>query len=118
MAIAFTVALVFALIQLEVMDLFPHERGAAASLGTFFGLILNAVLAGAVAPLVSTSLIALALTAMGFAVLGWAFWTWHRRAVRPTFERGGRRRAVSVPRPPLETTKIHHSVDPLALQVF
>mgnify|MGYP003783869201 CR=1 FL=1 len=84
MAIAFTVALVFAPIQLEVMDLFPHERGAAASLGTFFGLILNAVLAGAVAPLVSTSLIALALTAMGFAVLGGAFWTWHRRAVRPT----------------------------------
>ena len=43
--IAFAVALVFAPIQLEVLDLFPHQRGAAASLGTFFGLVLNALLA-------------------------------------------------------------------------
>src|SRR5699024_4355275 len=70
MLIAFTVALVFAPIQLEVLDLFPHERGAAASLGTFFGLMLNAVLAGVVAPLVSSSLLSLALTSAGFAVLG------------------------------------------------
>ena len=81
MLIAFTVALVFAPIQLEVLDLFPHERGAAASLGTFFGLMLNAVLAGVVAPLVSSSLLSLALTSAGFAVLGGAMWAWHLRAV-------------------------------------
>src|SRR5699024_5649189 len=86
MLIAFTVALVFAPIQLEVLDLFPHERGAAASLGTFFGLMLNAVLAGVVAPLVSSSLRSLALTSAGFAVLGAAMWAWHLRAV------GGRAR--------------------------
>ncbi|MGO1480613.1 MAG: MFS transporter, partial [Brachybacterium sp.] len=83
MLIAFTVALVFAPIQLEVLDLFPHERGAAASLGTFFGLMLNAVLAGAVAPLVTTSLVTLALASLGFALLGAAMWGWHLRAVRP-----------------------------------
>lgn len=82
MLIAFTVALVFAPIQLEVMDLFPHERGAAASLGTFFGLMLNALLAGVIAPLVSTSLLSLALTAAGFALLGGTMWLWHLRAVR------------------------------------
>jgi len=83
MLIAFAVALVFAPIQLEVMDLFPHERGAAASLGTFFGLMLNALLAGAVAPLVTTSLHSLALTSLGFALLGGAMWLWHLRSVQP-----------------------------------
>lgn len=83
MLIAFAVALVFAPIQLEVLDLFPHERGAAASLGTFFGLMLNAVLAGAVAPLVSTSLVTLAVTSVGFALLGGLMWLWHLRSVRP-----------------------------------
>lgn len=82
MLIAFTVALVFAPIQLEVLDLFPHERGAAASLGTFFSLVLNAVLAGAIAPLVSGSLVTLALTSVGFAALGSAMWGWHLLATR------------------------------------
>lgn len=82
MLIAFSVALLFAPIQLEVLDLFPHERGAAASLGTFFGLVLNALLAGVVAPLVTASLQVLALTALCFAVLGTALWAWHLRSVR------------------------------------
>ncbi|MGO2361087.1 MAG: MFS transporter [Brachybacterium tyrofermentans] len=82
MLIAFTVALLFAPIQLEVLDLFPHERGAAASLGTFFGLVLNALLAGLIAPLVTTGLVALGLTSLIFALLGGGFWVWHLRAVR------------------------------------
>lgn len=82
MLIAFTVALLFAPIQLEVLDLFPHERGAAASLGTFFGLVLNALLAGLIAPLVTTGLVALGLTSLVFAVLGGGFWAWHLRATR------------------------------------
>ena len=86
MLIAFSVALLFAPIQLEVLDLFPHERGAAASLGTFFGLVLNALLAGVVAPLVTSSLQVLALTALGFAVVGTALWAWHLRAVRAPAE--------------------------------
>lgn len=82
MLIAFTVALLFAPIQLEVLDLFPHERGAAASLGTFFGLVLNALLAGMIAPLVTTGLVALGLTSLAFALLGGGFWVWHLRATR------------------------------------
>jgi len=79
--IAFTVALLFAPIQLEVLDLFPHERGAAASMGTFFGLVLNALLAGVVAPVVATSLTTLALTACAFAAVGSLFWFWHRATI-------------------------------------
>ncbi|WP_304502145.1 multidrug effflux MFS transporter [Brachybacterium sp. FME24] len=86
MLIAFTVALLFAPIQLEVLDLFPHERGAAASLGTFFGLVLNALLAGAIAPLVATSLATLAATSLGFALLGGVFWAWHILSIRRPVE--------------------------------
>ncbi|WP_241237333.1 MFS transporter [Brachybacterium saurashtrense] len=85
--ISFTVSLFFAPIQLEAMDLFPHQRGAAASLGTFFALVLNALLAGAIAPLVSDTLVTLGLTALAFALLGTAFWTWHM-LTRPARLRG------------------------------
>ncbi|MGO3312473.1 MAG: Bcr/CflA family drug resistance efflux transporter, partial [Brachybacterium tyrofermentans] len=54
----------------------------AASLGTFFGLVLNALLAGLIAPLVTTGLVALGLTSLIFALLGGGFWVWHLRAVR------------------------------------
>ena len=82
MLIAFAVALLFAPIQLEVLDLFPHERGAAASMGTFFGLVLNALLAGVIAPLVTANLVTLAATSLAFAVLGGGMWGWHLYAVR------------------------------------
>ncbi|MGY5765133.1 MFS transporter [Brachybacterium sp. DNPG3] len=82
MLIAFAVSLIFAPLQLEVLDLFPHERGAAASLGTFFSLVLNALLAGVVTPLVGGSLLTYGLTALGFAVVGAALWAWHLAAVR------------------------------------
>jgi DHA1 family bicyclomycin/chloramphenicol resistance-like MFS transporter len=82
MLIAFAVSLIFAPIQLEVMDRFPHERGAAASLGTFFSLVLNALLAGAIAPVVTASLETLAATSLGFVLLGAALWAWHRSKSR------------------------------------
>ncbi|WP_394214840.1 multidrug effflux MFS transporter [Brachybacterium vulturis] len=78
--IAFAVSLVFAPIQLEVLDLFPRQRGAAASLGTFFSLVLNALLAGLIAPLVSGTLVSFALASLCFALLGLGFWTWHLRS--------------------------------------
>lgn len=80
MLIGFTVSLIFAPIQLEIMDLFPHARGAAASLGTFSSLVLNALLAGLVAPLVTGSLVTLAATALAFVCAGTVLWLWHLRA--------------------------------------
>jgi DHA1 family bicyclomycin/chloramphenicol resistance-like MFS transporter len=80
MLIAYTVSLIFAPIQLEIMDLFPDQRGAAASLGTFFSLVLNALLAGAIAPMVSGTLTVFALASLGLGVIGAALWVWHLRA--------------------------------------
>ena len=50
-------------------------------MGTFFGLVLNALLAGVVAPVVATSLTTLALTACAFAAVGSLFWFWHRATI-------------------------------------
>ena len=60
----------------------PTERGAAASLGTFFSLVLNALLAGIVTPLVSASLVTVGLTSAGFALLGTGMWMWHLASSR------------------------------------
>ncbi|MFC0672493.1 multidrug effflux MFS transporter [Brachybacterium hainanense] len=77
--IAFSVAVFFSPIQLEILDLFPHERGTAASLSTFFSLVLNALLAGVITPIVMVDLGSVALTSLGFIVLSLMLWGWHLR---------------------------------------
>ncbi|USQ78164.1 multidrug effflux MFS transporter [Ornithinimicrobium faecis] len=77
--IAFAVAIAFPVLQLAMLDLFPHHRGSAASLATFASLVFNALLAGAISPLVTGSLTVLALSSTVFAVVGAGFWLLHRR---------------------------------------
>lgn len=74
------IGIVFPVLQLRMLDLFPHHLGSAASMASFASLVFNAVLAGAVAPLVSSSLATLAATSLGLALLGASLWVWHRRA--------------------------------------
>ena len=88
MLMSFTASLFFAPMQLEILDLFTHQRGAAASLGTFFTLIMNALLSGVIAPLITGSLTVVALAALGYVVVGCLLWAWHladqrRRAAVP-----------------------------------
>lgn len=78
--IAFAVALLFSPVQLEALDVLPHERGSASSLVTFVQLTMNTLLAGVVAPLATASLTTFALTALGFAVVGTMLWIWHALA--------------------------------------
>ena len=82
MLMSFTASLFFAPMQLEILDLFPHERGAAASMGTVFTLVMNALLAGVIAPLITASLLTVALTAMAFVLIGSSLWAWHLAATR------------------------------------
>src|SRR5690606_29197301 len=58
--LALGIAVAFPAIQLEILDAFPHNRGAAASLGTFAALAFNALLAGVISPLVTGSLLEVA----------------------------------------------------------
>lgn len=80
--LALAIAVAFPAIQLEILDGFPHHRGAAASLGTFASLAFNAVLAGAIVPLVAGSLLEVAATALLLTLLGLGLWVLHRRADR------------------------------------
>lgn len=82
MLMSFTASLFFAPIQLEILDLFPHQRGAAASLGTFFTLVMNALLSGVIAPLITGSLAVVALAALGYVIVGALLWAWHLRGRR------------------------------------
>lgn len=72
-------ALSFPALQLAMLDLFPHQRGSAASLATFASLAFNALLAGVISPIVSGSLIVMASASAGFALLGAGLWLVHRR---------------------------------------
>lgn len=74
------IGIVFPVLQLAMLDLFPANRGSAASMSAFAVLLCNAITAGIVAPLVTSSLLGAALASAGFAVAGALFWLWHRVA--------------------------------------
>ena len=76
---AFGIALVFPIITLAILDMYPHRRGGASSLQAFFGLLGNALIAGLLSPLLSGSGLHLALGAAAFVLGGWLFWWWENR---------------------------------------
>ncbi len=75
-AFAFGWALMVPVVTLLVLDLVPERRGMASSLQAFVGSLANALVAGAVAPLVMHSTVALALTSAGFLAIGVVAWLW------------------------------------------
>jgi DHA1 family bicyclomycin/chloramphenicol resistance-like MFS transporter len=76
---AFGVALVFPVLTLAILDMYPRQRGSASSLQAFTSLALNAVVAGLLSPMVSGSMATLAIGAACFTLAGWLFWAWERR---------------------------------------
>lgn len=80
---------VFPILNLEILELFPHQRGAAASIGTFASLIFNALVAGAVIPLAAASLVSLAALGLGLSILSALGWWWHVRAMRASGQSPG-----------------------------
>lgn len=83
---AIGVAASFPTVQIMLLDLFPHARGAAASMSTFATLVLNASVAALLAPLVAHSLLAMALAALVLSSIGSASWLWHLRVRRAATE--------------------------------
>jgi DHA1 family bicyclomycin/chloramphenicol resistance-like MFS transporter len=68
----------FPTLTLLLLDRFPHHRGAVSSVQAFVSLVLSALLAGAISPLVSRSALGLAATAAGATVLGFLAWRRYR----------------------------------------
>jgi DHA1 family bicyclomycin/chloramphenicol resistance-like MFS transporter len=73
---AFGWALMVPVVTLLVLDLHPERRGMASSLQAVIGSTANGVVAGAIAPLVMHSTLALALTSMGMLAIGLVAWVW------------------------------------------
>ena len=87
---AFGIALVFPVITLAILDMFPRQRGSASSLQAFTSLVLNALIAGVLSPMISGSGMSLVLTATAFLLVGWGFWRWELRAMQRAVRVTGR----------------------------
>jgi MFS transporter, DHA1 family, multidrug resistance protein len=79
---AIGIALVFPILTLAILDMYPRQRGAASSMQAFVGLSFNSVLAGVVSPWASHSAMRLAVVAAVFCVLAWGLWRLYRRDVK------------------------------------
>jgi len=72
------VALIFPVLTLAVLDLYPQQRGLAASLQSFVQLMTNALVAGLLAPLLQTQPLYLALGAASLLLLGFVCWLYRQ----------------------------------------
>jgi len=80
MIFAFGWALTVPVVTLLVLDLHPDRRGMASSLQAFVGSSANGVVAGAIAPLVMHSTVALAAASLAMMMVGLLAWLWlHQR---------------------------------------
>lgn len=79
-ALTIGVAATYPIMQLTFLDMHPERRGTGASFGMSVSFVFNAILAGAVAPLVTSSLLELAAASLILGLTGWALWAWHVRA--------------------------------------
>ena len=66
---AFGIALVFPILTLAVLDMYPRQRGSASSLQAFTALVSNALIAGVVSPWLSDDGLWLAVAADLFTAM-------------------------------------------------
>lgn len=78
------VQLAFPTLTLLLLDRFPERRGGASSVQAFCSLLLCAIVAGVLSPLLSGHMAYLALGASVLTLVGWFAWRWYLRlAERP-----------------------------------
>jgi DHA1 family bicyclomycin/chloramphenicol resistance-like MFS transporter len=73
-ALGFGLQLMYPVVTLRILDLFPHSRGAAASMQSFFNMIIATLTMGLVAPVLAQSMRSLAWGSLGASALGWLLW--------------------------------------------
>ena len=76
---AFGWAMMVPVVTLLVLDLYPERRGMASSLQSFIGSLANAIVAGAISPLVMHSAVALAAASICMMGIGLVAWMYMRR---------------------------------------
>ena len=73
---ALGISLVFPILTLAILDMYPRQRGAASSLQAFTSLIVQSAVAGLISPLLSHQPMWLAFAAAGFTFAGFLLWWW------------------------------------------
>jgi DHA1 family bicyclomycin/chloramphenicol resistance-like MFS transporter len=76
---AYGISLVFPILTLAMLELYPKYRGAASSVQSFLALISNAIIVGLIAPMAAFSMSALLLVSLAFTVCSALLWAWYRR---------------------------------------
>ena len=76
---AFGWAMMVPVVTLLVLDLYPERRGMASSLQSFIGSLANAIVAGAISPLVMHSAVALAAASICMMGIGLVAWMYMRK---------------------------------------
>ncbi len=71
---AMGIGIAFPTLTLILLDRFPRYRGGASSMQAFFSLVMSAILAGVVSPLVSNSAFKLAATSAAITLSGFLAW--------------------------------------------
>jgi DHA1 family bicyclomycin/chloramphenicol resistance-like MFS transporter len=79
---AFGWSLMVPVVTLLVLDLVPQRRGLASSLQAVIGATANGIVAGALAPAVMHSTLALAVASFALMCIGLVSWTIVKRRVR------------------------------------
>ena len=74
---AFGIALVFPILTIAILDMYPTMRGTASSMQAFVGLLSNALIAGLLSPALSHSPMQLAVGAAWFSTVAWGLWRWY-----------------------------------------
>jgi DHA1 family bicyclomycin/chloramphenicol resistance-like MFS transporter len=73
---ALGISLVFPILTLAILDMYPRQRGAASSLQAFTSLMLQSAVAGVISPMLSHDPRKLAFGAAGFTLIGFLLWWW------------------------------------------
>jgi MFS transporter, DHA1 family, multidrug resistance protein len=71
---AFGAQLIYPILTLEMIDMYPKARGAAASVQSFIALGLGAVVMGVVAPLMHGNLGYLSMISLAGSLVAWMTW--------------------------------------------
>ena len=74
---AFGVALVFPILTIAILDMYPNQRGSASSMQAFVALLSNALIAGVLSPALSGNGLHLAIVAGAFSLVAYALWLWY-----------------------------------------
>jgi DHA1 family bicyclomycin/chloramphenicol resistance-like MFS transporter len=76
------VALVFPILTLAILDMYPRHRGSSSSLQAFTSLMVAVVVSGVMSPWLSHNPFHLALGSASLTLLGWVFWRWERKVCK------------------------------------